>query len=129
MTKSLGANQMSITCRKITITMSQTQYCHAQNHAVSDNAEGELVGDYDAEQSSDEDITEQNMSTRPQRQRRPPRILMYNSFGNPEYQCISPTVNSIQVPWMTPPAVAVPFGTPIYYWFWPQMPVPQPIYY
>lgn len=40
--------------------------------SATEHAEGELVGDYDAEQSSDEDITEQNMSTRPQRQRRHP---------------------------------------------------------
>jgi len=81
----------------------------------------EVSAEYDeAGQSAGEENAEQNMPTRPQRQRRPPQILTYNSMGKPQYQRVEPVVsssfvNSIQAPWMTPAAAAVHFGAPVYY--------------
>ena len=43
-------------------------------------------------------ITQESVSTRPQRQCRPPQIFTYNSLGNPEYQRVNPLVNYVQMP-------------------------------
>ncbi|PFX27046.1 Transposon Ty3-G Gag-Pol polyprotein [Stylophora pistillata] len=80
------------------------------------------------DRSEGEDIAEQDMWTRPQRQRRPPQILTYNPLGNPQYQSAEPVVsssrvNSIQAPAMT----AIHPGTPLYFWVWPYC--FQPAYY
>ena len=61
------------------------------------------AGKNESEQSEDGAIAEQDVRTRPQRQRRPPQILTYNSLENPQYQCVeavvrSSFVNSIQAP-------------------------------
>ena len=54
-----------------------------------------MSGEYDgSEQSEEEDVVEQNMPTRPQRLRRPPQVLTYNSLGNPQHQCVEPVVRS-----------------------------------
>ena len=46
------------------------------------------------EEFSDLNIsTEESVSTRPQRQCRPPQIFTYNSLGNLEYQRVNPLVN------------------------------------
>lgn len=85
----------------------------------------EVSAEYDeAGQPEGGGIAEQNMSTRPQRQRRPPQILAYNSLGNPQYQRVEPVmsgplVNSTHAPWMTPAAAAVHFEAPLYCWVWP----------
>ena len=67
-------------------------------------------------------ITEESVSTRPQRECRPPQIFIYNSLGNPEYQRVNPLVNYIQMPWTSPPALPVPYHGPVYYWTCPQVP-------
>jgi len=82
----------------------------------------------ETEQSEGEDIAEQDVPTRPQRQRRPPQILTYNSLGNPQYQCVEPVVsssfvNSIQAP----VAAAIHPGAPLYFWVRPCC--LQPAYY
>ena len=69
----------------------------------------------ETEQSEGEDIAEQDVPTRPQRQRRPPQILTYDSLGNPQYQCVEPVVsssfvNSIQAP----VAAAIHPGAPLF---------------
>ena len=69
----------------------------------------------ETEQSEGEDIAEQDVPTRPQRQRRPRQILTYDSLGNPQYQCVEPVVsssfvNSIQAP----VAAAIHPGAPLF---------------
>ena len=71
---------------------------------------------------------EQNVSTRPQRQCRPPQTLTYSSLGNPEYQRFNSTVNCVRVPWMLPRWQLPPPQGPLYYWIWPMMPCLPPIY-
>ena len=44
------------------------------------------AGNDETEQPEGEDIAEQDVRTRPQRQRRPPPILTYISLENPQYQ-------------------------------------------
>ena len=58
--------------------------------------EGSAEND-EAELSAGEYIAEQDVPTRPQRQRRSPQILTYNSLGNPQYQCVQPVVDSSSV--------------------------------
>ena len=65
------------------------------------------AGKNETEQSENGAIPEQDVRTRPQRQRRPPQILTYNSLENPQYQCVEPVVsssfvNSIQAPETAP---------------------------
>ena len=65
------------------------------------------AGKNETEKSEDGAIAEQDVRTRPQRYRRPPQILTYNSLENPQYQCVEPVVsssfvNSIQAPVKAP---------------------------
>ena len=109
-----------------------------QNHVTtegtngpSDEMEPENEGSTEndeTEQSEEEDIAEQDAPTRPQRQRRPPQILTYNSLGNPQYQCVEPVVSSSFVNSVQAPAAAAIYpGTPLYFWVWPCC--LQPAYY
>ena len=101
---------------------------------TSSSSENEPV----AELSPDRDVIpeeplagtspEQNVSTRPQRQCRPPQTLTYSSLGYPEYQRFNSTVNCVQVPWMLPPVATAPPQGPLYYWILPMMPALPPIY-
>lgn len=85
-------------------------------------------GSADNDGSEGEDIAEQDMWTRPQRQRRPPQILTYNSLGNPQYQSAEPGFSSSRVNAIQAPAItAIPPGTPLYFWVWPCC--FQPVYY
>ena len=43
------------------------------------------------------DNAEQDMPTRPQRQRRPPQILTHNSLGNPQYQYVESGVRCLSI--------------------------------
>lgn len=101
-----------------------------ENHAITEGTNGpsdevELANEGSAdndetEQSEGEDIAEQDVPTLPQRQRRPPQILSYNSLGNPQYQCVEPVVsssfvNSIQAP----AAAAIHPGKPLHFWVRP----------
>ena len=86
------------------------------NHGSAENDE--------TEQSEGEDIAEQDVLTRPQRQRRPPQILTYNPLGNPQYQSVEPVVSSSFVnPIQAPVVAAIHPGAPLYFWVW------QPAYY
>ena len=101
------------------------------NNGPSDEMEPANQGSAEndeTEQSEGENIAEQDLPTRPQRQTRPPQILTYNSLGNPKYQCVEPVVsssfvNSIQAP----VAAAIHPGASLYFWVWPCC--LQPAYY
>lgn len=85
-------------------------------------------GSADNDGSEGEDIAEQDMWTRPQRQRRPPQILTYNSLGNPQYQSAEPVFSSSRVNAIQTPAItAIHPGIPLYFWVWPCC--FQPVYY
>lgn len=84
--------------------------------------------DTTTEEPPGEIAPEQNVSTRPQRQSRPPQILTYSSLGNPGYQRFNSTVNCVQIPWMPPPTATVPPQGPLYSWNWSQMPCLPPFY-
>lgn len=85
-------------------------------------------GSADNDGSGGEDIAEQDMWTRPQRQRRPPQILTYNSLGNPQYQSAEPVFSSSRVNAIQTPAItAIHPGIPLYFWVWPCC--FQPVYY
>ena len=97
------------------------------SHEIEPANQGSAEND-ESEQSEREDIGEQDVPTRPQRHRRPPQILTYNSLGNPKSQCVEPVVrssfvNSIQ----TPDAAVIQHGAPLYFWVWPCC--LQPAYY
>ena len=82
----------------------------------------------ETEQSDGEDSAEQDVPSRPQRQRRPPQILAYNSLGNPQYQSVEPVVSGSFVnPIQAPVAAAIHPGAPFYFWVWPCC--LQPAYY
>ena len=70
----------------------------------------------ETEQSEGEDIAEQDVRTRPQRQRRPPQILTYNTLGNPQYQCAEPVASSLSVNSVqAPTTAAIHTGVPLYF--------------
>ena len=76
-----------------------------RNEGSAENDEAELPGG--------ECIAEQDVPTRPRRQRRPPQILTYNSLGNPQYQCVQPVVGSSSVnPIQASVAAAIHPGAP-----------------
>lgn len=109
-----------------------------ENHATTDGTngpsdetepanEGSAEND-ETEQSEGEDIAEQDVPIRLQRQRRPPQILTYNSLGNPQYQCVEQVVSStFLISIQAPVAAAIHPGTPLYFWVWPCC--LQPAYY
>lgn len=101
-----------------------------ENHVTTEGTNGPsdetepgnegTAGNDETEQSEEEDIAEQDATTRPQRQRRPPQILTYNSLGNPQYQCVEPVVSSLFVNSIQAPAAAAIYpGPPLYFWVWP----------
>ena len=72
------------------------------------------------QESEVEDSTEQDVLTRQQRKRRPPPNLIYNSLGNPQYQCVEPVVSSSFVNSIQAPATAaIHPGALLYFWAWP----------
>ena len=82
----------------------------------------------ETEKSKGEDIAEHDVPSRPQRQRRPPQILTYNSLGNPQYQSVEPVFSrSFVNPIQAPVAAAIHPGAPLYFWVWPWC--LQPAYY
>ena len=101
-----------------------------ENHVTTEGTNGPsdetepgnegTAGNDETEQSEEEDIAEQDATTRPQRQRRPPQILTYNSLGNPQYQCVEPVVSSLFVNSIQASAAAAIYpGPPLYFWVWP----------
>ena len=100
-----------------------------ENHATTEDTngpsdemqpanEGSAEND-ETEQSEGEDIAEQDVRTRLQRQRRPPQILTYNTLGNPQYQCAEPVVSSSFVHSIqAPTTAAIHPGVPLYFWVW-----------
>ncbi|KAK2564655.1 hypothetical protein P5673_012136 [Acropora cervicornis] len=95
-----------------------------ENHAATESTNGtsdemesadeERAENDETEPSGEEDNAEQDVPTRPQRQRRPPQILTHNSLGNPQYQYVEPvrclSVNPIQAS----VAAAIQPGAPLY---------------
>ena len=71
-----------------------------ENHAATESTNGtsdetestdeERAENDETEPSGEEDNAEQDAPTGPQRQRRLPQILTYNSLGNPQYQDVEP---------------------------------------
>ena len=97
-----------------------------ENHATTEGTnstsdetestnEGSAEND-ETEPSGEEDIAEQDVQTRPQRQRRPPQILTYNSMGILQYQCVEPVVRCLSVnPTQASVAAAIqPLSAPLF---------------
>ena len=77
--------------------------------------EGSAEND-ETEPSGEEDNASQDVPTRPQRQRRPPQILTYNSLGNPQYQYVEPVVRCLSVnPIEASVAAAIQPGALLYF--------------
>ena len=96
-----------------------------ENHAATESTNGtsdetesadeERAENDETEPSGEDDNAEQDVPTRPQRQRRPPQILTYNSLGNPLYQYVEPVRCLSANPIQASVAAAIQPGAPLYF--------------